>query len=111
MLLWTPRILGIAMSLFLSLFALDAFDPERTVVRSLPAFGVHLIPSVALLALVWFAFRWPLVGTFGFVALAIGYAYWAREHLSWILAISWPLLVIGALFLLSWLFRERSAAA
>jgi hypothetical protein len=47
--LWAPRLLAIAFSLFLGIFSLDAFETGATVAEALPAFLLHLIP--------WFAFR------------------------------------------------------
>lgn len=46
--------------------------------------------------------RWPWIGVAGCLLLAAVYAFWARGHLSWILVISGPLLVIAGLFYWSW---------
>lgn len=105
-LLWTPRVLGVAMSIFIGLFALDAFQAGMTFRQAVGAFAIHLVPAAALLVVALAAFRWPLIGTVAFIALAVAYGYWARHHLSWILAISWPLFVIGVLFLISWMYED-----
>ena len=42
LLLWSPRILGVLVCLFLSLFALDAFGGGKTFIQSLPDFGIHV---------------------------------------------------------------------
>ena len=110
-LLWVPRVLGIGLALFLAVFALDAFGPDKTFIQGLPGFSVHLVPSFAVLALVLLSWRRELVGAVTFIGLSFAYAYWARHHLSWILAISGPLLIVGLLFLLSWTQRTRSRAA
>lgn len=47
--LWSPRILGIAIALFLAVFALDAFGPGRSIQASILEFLVHIIPSLCLL--------------------------------------------------------------
>lgn len=102
LLLWSPRILGILVCLFLSLFALDSFGPGKTFLQALPDFGKHVAPMVALLAVVGVSWRWEWVGGLIFTALAAGYAYVARAHPSWILVIAGPLLIVGLLFLWSW---------
>jgi hypothetical protein len=61
-LLWSPRILGILMSLFLSLFALDAFSEKQPFSESLPAFAIHLVPALVLLAVVAMSWRWEWIG-------------------------------------------------
>ena len=110
-LLWIPRVLGIGLALFLAVFALDAFGPDKTFIQALPGFVVHLVPAFAVLTLVLLSWRWELVGAITLIGLSLAYAYWARHHLSWILGISGPLLIVGLFFLLSWTQRTRSRAA
>ena len=38
LLLWSPRILGVGVSLFLGLFALDAFSQGKPLIQALPDF-------------------------------------------------------------------------
>jgi hypothetical protein len=101
-LLWSPRILGILMALFLSLFALDAFGEGKPFVESLSAFAIHLVPALVLLAIVAISWRWEWIGGMTFIGLAAAYMVMARGRVDWILVISGPLLVIGAGFLWSW---------
>ncbi len=107
---WIPRVLGLALALFLAVFALDAFSPDKTFVQALPTFVVHLAPAFAVLVLVALSWRWELVGAVTLIGLSFAYAYWSRHHLSWILAVSGPLLIVGLLFLLSWTQRTRTPA-
>jgi len=102
LLLWSPRVLAILLCLFLSLFALDAFGNGKTVSEALPDFAAHLAPMLMLLAVAGVSWRWEWVGGVVFTGLAVGYAYVARNHVSWVLCISVPLLVVGVLFLWSW---------
>lgn len=106
-LLWTPRVLGLLMCVFLGLFALDAFEAGKPLARALPDFLVHLIPSAILLGIVGIAWRQAWIGGGVFIGLALGYGYMAREHPSWIAAIAIPLLAIGALYLVSWRHHAR----
>jgi hypothetical protein len=48
---WLPRILCILAILFISVFALDAFDPELSIWQQIVGFLIHLIPSFILIAL------------------------------------------------------------
>jgi len=100
---WSARVLALAVCLFLSVFALDAFGTGTTLSEAMPDFAIHLAPVVLLLGVVAVAWRWEWVGGVVFTSLAAGYAYFARDHVSWILAISAPLLIVGALYLWSWL--------
>ena len=103
LLLWSPRILSILVSLFIGMFALDAFGQGKPLLEALPDFVVHLIPAFVLLALVGASWRWEWIGGVTFMGLAVLYATTkAREHLDWMLVISGPLMVVGALFFWSW---------
>lgn len=106
LLLWSPRLLGILVCLFLSLFALDAFGSSKTPTRALVDFAIHVAPVLVLLAVVAVSWRWEWVGAMVFTGVAVGYAYVARTHVSWIAVISGPLLGVGVLFLWSWRHRR-----
>jgi hypothetical protein len=111
LLLWSPRVLGILVCLFLSLFALDAFSGGKSAIQAVTDFLIHLAPVLALLGVVALSWRWEWVGGAVFTALAITYAYVARSHPSWILTISGPLFAVGILFLLSWTRHHRLHSA
>jgi glucose-6-phosphate-specific signal transduction histidine kinase len=109
-LLWSPRILGVLVCLFLSLFALDAFESGKSLGQALPDYAVHIAPMLVLLAIVAISWRYEWVGGIVFTGLATAYAIFARGHLSWIAAIGAPLLVVGLLFLWSWRHHEELRA-
>ena len=71
LLVWTPRILGILVSLFIGIFALDAFSQGAPFLEALPDFLVHLIPSVVLLAVVGASWRSEWLAGLVFVGLAL----------------------------------------
>lgn len=108
LLLWAPRVLGVATSLFLALFALDAFD-GRPLAQTLPAFLVHLLPAAAVALVVAAAWRHPWMGAAGFGGLAVAYALSVPSRPDWILAISGPLAVTSALYALAAVAAGRSA--
>jgi len=97
-LLWTPRIAGVGVALFLAVFALDA--------QTVPGLLIHLAPSLLVLAAVAIAWRFPLAGAAAFVGLALTYAFSVRWRLDWIGVIGGPLVVVAALFLASWVSRR-----
>jgi hypothetical protein len=108
LLLWTPRILGILVSAFIGLFALDAFSHTASFFEALPDFLIHLIPALVLLTLVGAAWRWKWIGAVAFIGLAAAYALtMARGRLDWMLVISGPLLVVGVLYLWSWQYHRQ----
>lgn len=107
LLLWSPRVLGILVCLFLSVFALDAYGGGKTFFQATPDFLIHIAPMVVLLGVVAISWRWEWVGGLVFTGLALAYAYMARLHPAWILGISGPLLLVGILFFLSWTLHLR----
>jgi hypothetical protein len=108
LLLWTPRVLGIALSLFIGMFALDAFSENKPLGGALVDFTIHLIPAFVLLAVVLLSWHWPWIGGLTFIALAVVYAItMSRGRVDWMLVIGGPLFVVGALFLWSWYDHGR----
>lgn len=101
-LLWSPRILGIAMGLFLGRFALDAFAPGIPLARAFVDFAIHLLPTAVVLAIVLVSWRRPWIAGVAFVLLATVYAVIVRFRFDWVVAISGPLMAVGLLNFLSW---------
>jgi len=101
---WGPRISGMLIAGFLSLFALDAFN-GRSFLEALPAFAIHLIPSLLVLGVVAIAWRFEWIGAIGFVTLAVLYAVRVHGRIDWIAVISGPLILVGVLFLVSWRYH------
>lgn len=94
-----PRILGITVALFVAIFALDALGPGKPI----SGFVIHLLPALTLLAIVAVSWRWKWIGGFAFIGFAIAYAASVPQRLDWILVIAGPLLLVGVLFLWSWM--------
>ena len=107
LLLWTPRVLGILASVFIGLFALDAFGEGKSFLQAFPDFVMHLVPAFVLLGLVVASFRWAWIGAAGFIGLALMYAMtMSNGRFDWMLTVSGPLLLVGVLYLWSWLRRD-----
>lgn len=116
---WAPRIICIIAILFISLFAADAFAPERTMWQQLSGFFIHLIPSFVLLALLILAWKKELIG--GIIFTLIGNILspiifqhnYNTNHSTWlslgiILSISIPLVLVGILFIVSYFLKRES---
>ena len=106
--LWLPRILGIAMAGFLGIFALDAFSGQRGW-EAVPDFAVHLVPALVVLGVVAVAWRYPWFGGVAFIGFAAFYAVSVRR-VDWIAVIAGPLVVVGLLFLWSALAKPSAVA-
>ena len=108
LLYWAPRLLGIVVSLFIGLFALDAFGAGKPLTDALLDFAVHLLPALILLTLVAAAWRREWIGAVTFTGLALVYATtMSRGRIDWMLLIAGPLLLVGMLFFASW-FNHRA---
>jgi hypothetical protein len=107
LLFWLPRIGGILIAVFISIFAMDIFNEQTAFWNTALALGVHLIPSAILIVVVLVAWKWEWVGSIAYMALAILYIItaWGRFPFSVYLIIAGPLLLNGLLFLLSWKYR------
>lgn len=113
-LFWTPRILAIAYIAFLSMFALDVFSEEHGFWRILGALLVHLIPSLVLLAALILAWRWEWIGAALFSAAGLLYIFLVVDRpvsigikLIWVMTISVPAFLVGALFFANWRKRDE----
>lgn len=116
---WSPRILCILAILFVSLFALDSFDPRLNLMQQIGGFLMHLIPSFVLLACLIVAWKWELVGGIIFTLIGIGlspFIYqlnYNRIHnvgacLAILLMITFPFIVVGVLFIMSHIMKKKN---
>jgi hypothetical protein len=111
LLFWSPRILAIALAIFLSLFALEAFNEFHGFWRTALAFSIGLVPALIVVAVLAAGWKWEWFGAVVFALLAA--IYWVnalhRHFLHWsiFLAIPLPLLVIAGLFLANWMERAK----
>ncbi len=117
---WLPRIICILAILFVSLFALDSFNPELTIWQQIGAFLIHLIPSFILLALLIVAWKWEFIGGIIFTIIGLGLSPFVFVHnykmnesiwmsLGIILTITIPFVVVGVLFIVSHFRKKQSS--
>lgn len=116
---WAPRILCILAILFLGLFALDSFDPKYTLWQQLQKFFIHLIPNFVLIIFLIIAWKRELIGGLIFMALGLGFTpfifsgNYEHNHSVWIslsiiLAVTFPFILTGALFILSHFLKKKN---
>ncbi|MEI7661015.1 MAG: hypothetical protein WCK34_02395 [Bacteroidota bacterium] len=116
---WAPRILCILAILFISMFALDSFDPHYTIWQQLKAFSIHLIPTYILIIFLVVAWKWELAGGAVLIVFALGltpfiYTHnYAMNHSVWmslfiISMINLPFVITGGLFILSHYLKKRN---
>ncbi len=55
---WSPRILGVLIAIFVSLFALDVFGEGYSFWETIAALAMHLIPTLVILVVLVIAWRW-----------------------------------------------------
>lgn len=99
---WAPRLLGIVITCFLAIFALDVFEPGKTLGYYFVAFFMHLLPNFALLGLTILSWKHEKFGGFSFILLALLFTvfFHTYEELIPFLVVSFPVFLIGTLFLL-----------
>lgn len=116
---WSPRIICILAILFISMFAIDAFGPEKTIWQQLADFTIHLIPSFALLVILFIAWKWEFIGGIIFILIGLGLSpfvfmlnYDMNNSISMslgiILVINIPFVVVGGLFILSHFKKKKN---
>ncbi len=119
---WAPRILCILAILFVSMFALDSFDPRFTLLQQLEAFAIHLIPTYILIIFLVVSWKWELIGGLMLIILALGFTPFIYIHnyqmnhsvwmsLSIILLINFPFVLTGGLFVLSDFLKKKNGFA
>lgn len=110
-LIWTPRVIGVTYTLFISMFALDALGHGHGFWKTALDLLKHLIPSFLLLAMVVLAWRWQWIGTVISSAMLGLFLWWNfnfRHNVpSAVLVIAGPLALMAVLYLVSWLKRAE----
>jgi hypothetical protein len=101
---WLPRVLAIIYILFISMLALDIFTEYSKISEILIGLFMHLIPSFILIGATVLAWKKEKIGGIVFIVLALAMALFFNRNMEPIgfLIISFPVLVIGALFLASY---------
>ncbi|MBU0906664.1 MAG: hypothetical protein KKD18_01955 [Nanoarchaeota archaeon] len=111
---WTPRVIGLALILFLAIFSLDVFDGNYDFLGTLLALFMHNLPSIVLaffLIVFWNKGIVPgavfILGGLVYVVLILTNRNFEWFMLLWILQISVPAFFVGILFILDWNRRKN----
>lgn len=99
--LWAPRLVGLGLSAFLALFALDSFSNPLGLLGTAMAVGMGLIPALGVLGTVIVGWKRPAIAAIVFAVFAVIYSVSVLGHPSWIVIIAAPLMLEAILFLLS----------
>lgn len=116
---WLPRILCILAILFISMFALDAFDPELNFWRQIGDFLLHMIPSFVLIIVLIIAWKREFIGGILFTIIGVAFTPFIYFHnynmnqsvwlsLLIILLITMPFVLVGILFMVSHRMKKRN---
>jgi len=105
---WVPRVLSIIFILFLSIFALDIFIPGKDLWYYAVGLFMHLIPNFILLGVLVLSWKKEHIGGIVFIlaGLVFTFIFKTYELIPNFLIISFPLFLIGTLFLASY-FTKR----
>lgn len=109
---WIARICSIIAIMFVSVFALDAFE-HGSLIEKLGAFAIHMIPSIILVLVLLLSWKFELLGGIFFVLIGIGTApfiyqlNFERTHsvnvcLQVLCMINLPFVIVGILFIYSY---------
>jgi len=105
---WSPRLLAILFTIFISLFALDVFSEYEEIPKIILALLIHLIPTFVLLAALVIAWKWGHIG--GFIFIALGFLYiimsWGKGSVFTFIIISGPSFLVGLLFMIDYYVKK-----
>ena len=111
---WAPRLAAILIIFFITLFSLDMFGTEASLLEQVGGFLIHSIPSIIMIVLLVFAWKWPAVGFVAFLAAGIlSAAFFVRDiyALPNLLLFVLPTLLIACLFYIDWKWLKPSSPA
>jgi hypothetical protein len=110
---WAPRVAAMLIIFFVSLFSLDVFEMEASPLQLLGGFLIHNIPSLAMIVLLIFAWKRPVVGFAAFLIAAGLFAIlFVRDiyALPNLLLFVLPILLIAFLFYADWKWVNEQPA-
>lgn len=106
-----PRVAGIFITFFVSLFALDVFTGEAPVWRMMAAFLVHLLPSFAMAIILVLAWKREWIGFLAFLSVAVFFLRFLfpnpLDQFGLLLLFSGPMAAVAVLFLVNWLWKKE----
>lgn len=106
---FAPKILAVLFIIFISLFSFDAFNTKAGLGTILLSFLIYLIPSIIVILLLIYACRNSRIGGTLFILLGMIFTLYFKTYtrLSFFLAISGPVFLIGILFLVGSIITKK----
>ena len=117
---WTPHILCVLAILFISMFALDAFEGNASIWQKIGGFMIHFIPTYILIATLVIAWKWERIGGILYCLIGLGFTpfiyminhnrnhFTVGQSLINVLMINGPFILVGLLFLISYYTKKRN---
>ncbi|NJN41786.1 MAG: hypothetical protein HC811_05685 [Flammeovirgaceae bacterium] len=105
---WLPRISAIVLALFLSLFSLDAFNENQSIIASIVDWLIHVTPVWFILIVLIASWKRPIIGTVMFTLAGLYYSIAAWGNWNWIASIAGPLIIVAILYYIS--YRKNSTS-
>lgn len=109
---WTPRIASLLLVVMFVLLSFDVFTPDATAGEMAVGFVMHNIPTLVLIAFVWLAWRFELVGAIVFGLLSLffirqfvmssGEGAWPINEMLAAIAFTGLMVLASVLYFLDW---------
>lgn len=107
----TPRIAGLLIIFFITLFSLDVFEPGLSILTMIGAFIMHSIPSIFLAIFLYFAWKNPKVGFYmfliGSLPFLLRFILSPIQGFGVLLLFAGPLTAISTLFWINWKWFKK----
>ena len=115
---WIPRGLCILAILFISMFALDSFAPGLPLWEQIRDFLIHLAPSYILVLILWLAWvkekwgGWLFIAFGAITSIPVFMLNYSRSGSAWmalgtVFIINIPVVMVGAMFLISHYLKKK----
>lgn len=101
--IWFPAVLAVAYIIFLVLLSLDVFDMNASLLEKIGGFLIQNIPTAILVVALFLAWKEPMAGGIIFIIMGVLFTLFYGTYRRWdtFVLLSFPLLLIGVLFLLN----------
>ncbi|NHF60186.1 hypothetical protein FK220_012600 [Flavobacteriaceae bacterium TP-CH-4] len=104
------------------MFALDAFNHEKTIWQQIGDFLMHLIPSFILIVFLIIAWKREFIGGVLFILIGLGFSPFIFLHnynmnqsvwvsLMIVLIITVPFIIVGILFIVSHRMKKKNLSS
>lgn len=106
---WAPRLAAIGIIFFVSLFSLDVFSMDAPPLELLGGFLMHSLPAIAMLILLIFAWKRPVIGFVAFLVAAILFTLrFVRDisSLPNLILFVFPMVLVAGLFYADWKWTQ-----